>query len=133
MTDLGYAFWCSRCRFEHPGECETIVTAASGKSAAVDVTGTLGAGAKALLSFAGLSAQVFGIPAVGSRWQVQDKDHNTGTWGWTHGLVYEVVKVIGSRVWIRDATTGTGSGEYEYGLQPWQDVLSWRFVSSPAP
>jgi len=106
-----YVFYCSRCKADHAGECPPAATRA----------GT-------------------GMPAIGSLWQIQRIFSVSPTTWMKPGeggdpKIYEVVRVSGSRCWIRVAGPGDHLSEYEYDQMPWTEdgMGSWRLVPAVLP
>src|SRR4051812_47489826 len=64
-TAEGYVFYCSKCKFDHAGEC--LVVENPCKPASLD-----------------------GYPSLGSKWQVQDWDFVASIWNPRKGRWYQV-------------------------------------------
>lgn len=115
---IPYAFWCSRCKRDHAGECSdrkpTCMTCVAGFCKCDDGTMT------------------YPIPGVGTQWRKWLRDDSNVSHGWARLATHEVLKVEGQIVTCRQVNKDKpGPADYysarTYHARNWSNEGFVRF------
>lgn len=136
----GYVFHCSRCKFDHAGECSGIdpkaVVRAPVIVATFDPKSRIQLTPNAASTRPGKTYQpgcLGGRPIIGSRWSTQDQNSD-GSWGYTFKSVYVVTGISGDRVSIQEEGGGYATdSHHEAWTTDGMQGSGWRWAPADPP